>query len=228
MSEKPILFSGPMVRAILDGSKTMTRRIIKHDRGADRIIYVDNGRLWPGRKDEIYVGWVAEVDKLGGEGGLHLPLTCPYGKAGDRLWVREGWQFLGTDMHRHGRTHTLQDGVVQYVADGKQNTIETFWQNVEHWMGKGSRVRPSIHMPRWASRITLDVTSVRVERLQDITEADALAEGVDAVSMADVPRNGTMSRRADFKQLWDGLNLKRGFGWDINPWVWVIEFSKGK
>ena len=89
----------------------------------------------------------------------------------------------------------------------------------------GPKWKPSIHMFHKYSRITLEITEISVERVQDITEAAAIAEGVDAVSMADHPRQATMSRKADFKQLWDSINKKRGFGWESNPWVWVVKFE---
>jgi hypothetical protein len=188
MKERPILFSGAMVRAILSGAKTQTRRIVKPQ-----------------------------------------PECCdirdsPYHK-GMRLWVREAWNFLGTDMMRHGRTHSTQDGVVKYLADGERRTINTKWRNVEVWMARKPQSRPSIHMPRWASRITLEITSVRVERLQAISEADAAAEGCDGncpIGHLPAYMKGPLSYH--YAQLWESIN---GPGsWEANPWVWVVEFRR--
>ena len=179
MKERPILFSGPMVRAILSGAKTQMRRIVKPQ---PELLYRITG-------------------------------DSPYHK-GMRLWVREAWNFLGTDMMRHGRTHSTQDGVVKYLADGERRTINTKWRNVEVWMARKPQSRPSIHMPRWASRITLEITGVRVERLQAISEADAAAEGCDG--------KGPLSYH--YAQLWESIN---GPGsWEANPWVWVVEFRR--
>lgn len=179
MKERPILFSGPMVRAILSGAKTQMRRIVKPQPDVPGCDIRDS----------------------------------PYHK-GMRLWVREAWNFLGTDMMRHGRTHSTQDGVVKYLADGERRTINTKWRNVEVWMARKPQSRPSIHMPRWASRITLEITGVRVERLQAISEADAAAEGCDG--------KGPLSYH--YAQLWESIN---GPGsWEANPWVWVVEFRR--
>lgn len=160
MTERPILFSGPMVRAILDGRKTQTRRVAK-----DR-------------------------DK-----------PCKYGIAGDRLWVRETWQSAAA----MGVCHASDDYFVYRATDPD-------WETCEGWQW-----RPSIFMPRKASRITLEITDVRAERLQDITNKDARAEGL---------ARGTVYPRMWFEDLWDSINAKRGFGWDVNPFVWVITFKK--
>ena len=161
MKERPILFSGPMVRAILNGTKTQTRRVMR-----------------PGER----------VEKM-------ILNKSPYGIPGDRLWVRETWTGADDPAHKHA---------VHYRADGE----------------RACRWRPSILMPRWASRITLEVTGIRIERLCDITERDALAEG--CVGDGHV----TVDARAAFKLLWGSLNAKRGYGWDANPWVWVIHFKR--
>jgi hypothetical protein len=209
IKERPILFSGPMVRAILDGRKTQTRRVITHEaRGADRVRWIDNGQVWPGRRGETYVGWVAEVDALGGESGLHLPLNCPYGKPGDRLWVRE--TFLDGLSDRSDAERASREDVY-YRADGEAH--EQFEDHMD------AKWKPSIFMPRWASRITLDITNVRVERLQDISEEDALAEGVEAWSSS-----GNLATWK-YQCLWDEINGKK-HPWDSGPWVWVIEFKR--
>jgi hypothetical protein len=222
MKERPILFSGEMVRAILEGRKTQTRRVVKD---LDLIQYTTDGV--PGFEDEA---------------GDHRQTVeaCPYGKPGDRLWVREtcglnarysteygGWPYEDDEdgtvpkvkpVHLLSRSNPTGNYVV-YAADGNDR--------VSGWT-------PSIHMPRWASRITLGVTGIRVERLQEISEQDAIAEGLLAwqsnalepvyygVSLADV---WEADPRLTYKRLWSSIYTKRGHSWDSNPWVWVIEFS---
>lgn len=204
MKERPILFSGPMVRAILDGRKTMTRRVINWR--SDRADEVHDGEGQGNSLFEMRDGgwWPYYVYD-----NIEIPLECPY-KA-DRLWVRETW--------KPTRSAINDNTYVRYRADDSR-------LEVEHSLAgsQNDRWRPSIHMYRWASRLELEVTDVRVERLQDISEDDATAEGVDAVSLADVPRQATWSRRQDFAHLWDSLNKKRDYGWDTNPWVWVVAF----
>jgi len=211
MTERPILFSAPMVRAILAGTKTQTRRVVK-----------------PAHKAWIEMPvthQLGEWDKR--------PL--PYGKPGDRLWVRETWQAVsGNDRARHIMTHPRPDrGWLEYAATPRADEPAYKW-------------RPSIHMPRWASRITLEVTGVRVERLQDISEADALAEGISRLAPPAPPHEwsglnrftlngmgsgfcaGSVSwnsptAEALYLRLWEDIN---GPGsWEANPWVWVVEFK---
>ena len=171
MKERPIIFSAPMVRAILDGRKTQTRRVFK-DTPED---FDDD--LHP------FVRW--KDDRL------HRA-ACPYGKAGDQLWVRETFS---TDA---------DNGEYIFKADGEAVT--------------GGRWAPSIHMPRKASRITLEITAIRVDRLQDISEEDAEAEGCLS--------DGDECGRVRYSILWDEIN---GDGaWEKNQWVWVIEFKRVK
>jgi len=144
---------------------------------------------------------------------------CPYG---GKLWVRERWA--------PGRQSTLEspsEATYACFPDGSQKfrSGEYYPQGNDPlgpWPAKW-RWYPSIHMPRWASRITLEVTNIRVERLQQITEEDAIAEGVDAVSVAAVPRQAVWSRRQDFAQFWDKINGKGS--WKENAWVWVVSFG---
>lgn len=172
MKERPILFSGPMVRAILEGRKTQTRRVVK-----------------PQPAHIAGIGTVLNIDTITGK-------ACPYGKPGDRLWVRETWD--GVRLDGGG-------ALVSYRADGDKPVTDD------------GRWHPSIHMPRWASRITLEVVSVRVERLQEISEEDAMAEGV---ALAENYRGPV----AHFASLWEQIN---GLGsWNANPWVWVVEFRR--
>jgi hypothetical protein len=193
MKERPILFSAPMIRAILEGRKTMTRRVVKR---------VTEGSPYP----EIWV-------PLPGTTNKHTP-PCPYGQPGDRLWVRETWAW---DVQAQASLRD-EDGPFAYAADpfAVQRRLCPRW-------------RPSIHMPRWASRITLEITGVRVERLQDISEQDAMAEGIRPFGdgWGHHVHDGLhyMHRAADsFASLWESIN---GAGsWDTNPWVWVVEFKR--
>lgn len=192
IKERPILFSGEMVRAVLQGRKTQTRRVV-----TQAFSWIDHrGR---------------PVIDSGGY-GVDL-LRCPYGEPGERLWVRESWATRkGVDHYKPSR---LWPGVgVHYLAGGTNILGHRFLVD----RGKG---RPSIFMPRWASRILLEVKSVRVERVQDISEEDAWAEGVVARGTSRYDGEG----RALFRGLWDSINKARGYGWDANPWVWVVEFQ---
>lgn len=185
MKERPILFSAPMVRALLDGSKTQTRRKYK----------VNNGGLWPNINDI--------------PGMRQILRNCPYGQHGDRLWVREAFyeEFGRVPAGEEERLEWVESGYLAYRASDEQP------------YGSGGYLpwKPSIFMPRWASRINLEIVSVRVERLQDISETDALAEGID---------QDTCDPVRAYRDLWEAIN---GDGsWDTNPWVWAITFEIGK
>ncbi|KVN62741.1 hypothetical protein [Burkholderia anthina] len=229
MKEHPILFSGPMVRAILEGRKTQTRRIIKlpHNNplgvwepttaGGGSVTYAGGtpapelAAIWHTRTGDCYV--------------------CPHGDVGNRLWVRETHEVrrIGTETFEGGRPARRYAGIA-YQADDGRAEIDIDLNTFQALDAKKSRGwTPSIHMPRWASRITLEITGVRAERLQSISESDARAEGV---TIADHHMRGYCagaywppSIRA-FHDLWDSLNAARGHGWDMNPWVWVVEFRR--
>lgn len=184
MSERPILFSAPMVLALLDGTKTQTRRIANKP-----VRHPDLGN--------IYTPGALVLER---EPQHVIERACPYGQPGDRLWVRETWAPM-TNGFAYGA-----DPVWNASPDGK-------------W-------RPSIHMPRAACRLELEITGVRVERLQDISESDALAEGTPSDLMPiDVSRMPYPSsiEAGKYAALWEQIN---GPGsWDANPWVWVVEFK---
>lgn len=210
--ERPILFKPEMVKAILEGRKTQTRRIVKLQ---DLRRNPDND---PWYKQYI---WSWRVDSGLWTDHTHESLIakCPHGKAGDTLWVRETW---GVGCRPH-QIHGWVDGI-EYFADlGEydQLPLRVVNQDLSKWEGKGWR--PSIHMFRWMSRIDLEITNVRVERVQDVTEEDATAEGCQPFSLGegDIPTTAKWS----FEILWNKINEPRGFGWDVNPWVWVIEFK---
>ncbi|TXH42405.1 MAG: hypothetical protein E6Q97_35750 [Desulfurellales bacterium] len=216
MKERPIMFKAEMVRAILDGKKTQTRRPIKH-RHDWMIEERDDGRSWPYHPGYVY----------GDEGDW---MRCPFGVPGDRLWVKETWR--PRVVHSHGldacdcgdvEIDFAAGGATKFVSDYDLTEVAFGWE-IPKAANRGN-VSP-LFMPRWASRITLEVVDVLVQRVQSIIEEDAIAEGVDAVSMADVPRQATMSRRADFAQLWDRLYAKTASAWALNPWVWVVEFRR--
>lgn len=208
MKERPILFSGEMVRAILDGRKTQTRRVLK---SPDATCYDPR----PYRKDY---------------------------EVGMRLWVRETW---GQDFNLDPKySLTCQEGRWR----GPLSPCGTFhpYYRADLAESQSGFWKPSIFMPRWASRISLEVVSVHVERLQDISEGDAVAEGIVAEDLPPDSDNfhppgsygyvsglhpfpkGTIYVKASqaYRELWDSINSDRGFGWDKNPWVWVIEFKK--
>ena len=205
MAEKPILFSGPMVRAILAGRKTQTRRVVK---GLGKRWPLVNLRLVGGGQDTDYSGRFDDPYSWGwpyAEDGVHAPLGswlewCPYGKPGDSLWVREAW----------ARTTVCgQPWIVYRTADTRTDY--------------GGPWKPGIHMPRHACRLELEVTAVRVQRLQAISEDDAAAEGVEPLLVP--PDGGSAPYAEGYRVLWDSLNDARGFGWIENPWVWVVEFK---
>jgi len=215
MKERGILFNGEMVRAILGGRKRRTRRVMKVQPSVEgqRLTTVVSTTF--SKRDVGKHLWVTVVSKgrTANEGPL---FSNPYGVIGDRLWVRETFAMPMTVL---GAPNYLKmnDGVpIIYRADGTTLTDQPDFYGV-HW-------RPSIHMPRWASRITLEITDVRVERVQDIGAYDALAEGIKPRGMDGVDIATNLID--DFRELWDSINAKRGFGWDANPWVWVIKFKR--
>ena len=181
MKERPILFSAPMVRALLAGTKTQTRRAVKpqpvySDVAATFASWAFHRKgggmwLWPNAREDVHA-------------------MCPYGQSGDRLWVRETF-------------HAESKSTVHYRADGFEYGPAGGW-------------KPSIFMPRWASRITLEVVGVRVERLQEISAADAWAEGV--------PHSPDVDPLHEYRAIWTAIN---GAGnWDANPWVWCVTFKR--
>lgn len=226
MKERPILFSAPMVRAILAGRKTQTRRAVRKQFAPD----ADPAEV-PASSPE---GW-----QITGHSGLWWDdaascfddaIKCPYGQPGDRLWVRETWQgplleYAG-DYQRVNRGLSINNPEhCVYRATDKMDAVDDD--------GKELGWRPSIHMPRWASRILLEITGVRVERLNDISEADSAAEGL--YHDGDIPFNmpwfvepedvqGYSQAKDCYSVLWEQIN---GAGsWDANPWVYVVEFKR--
>jgi hypothetical protein len=215
MSEKPILFSGPMVRAILDGRKTQTRRVIKPQ---PEICTDLPGKAWYQRnRRKLWCDYTHEQ---------FLEL-CPYGTVGTNLWVRETW--AQAYQYEPNEICLLRDSSSDYAEKCK---VALYRATYDGPPNAAFKWRPSIHMPRWACRITLEVTDVRVQRLQEISEKDAIAEGIEpeyvraymsAEEMAGADGRDPWDVFAD---LWDSINAKRGFSWDSNPWVWAITFKR--
>lgn len=236
MRERPILFSGEMVRAILDGRKSQTRRVMV----PQPIVTPHFSRprdlaSWRRRpNDRAAICWFVGEQPQGANGDQMLA-RCPYGQPGDRLYVRETFQ-VESNYHVDCRNSKppFNDGRPIFRDSDPDYP---YWEQC-HYAATDpcpelldvdtddlmQRWKPSIYMPRWASRITLEITGVRVERLQDITEDDAVAEGR--------PRHNkppeSISTVEMFAASWNGLKGKRGYGWDANPWVWVIEFNRAE
>ncbi|QNH64141.1 hypothetical protein H4317_11060 [Hymenobacter sediminicola] len=194
MKERPILFSGPMVRALLAGTKTQTRRIVKAKPGGSFQVYYrpfDNSR---------------EVQGLTAGGTLGDVIKCPYGQPGERLWVRE-------THHKYG------SGWIYRADYGEHTPVSD---------GIGGPWKPSIHMPRVASRILLEIVSVRVERLQDISLKDVRAEGCEVREFSLLFTEDAAERQqvgaSVYRTLWESINGPSS--WQANPWVWVVEFKR--
>ena len=215
MKERPIIFSAPMVRAILAGTKTQTRRIAKPNDAEHFNFFSIDGEA-PGNR--INAGklqvWCKDYPE---EGSVHI--KCPYGKPGDKLWVKE----TTVNVEDHGYT-----GPVYMESDDGRSTMDFGLapapDDCTEVEPHELKLRPSTRMPKSMARIWLEVTGVRVERLRDISAADALAEGIPNTS-GEIWRDAdTLTVINDYKDLWESIN---GPGsWDANPWVWVIEFRR--
>ncbi|PHN32140.1 hypothetical protein [Pseudomonas sp. ICMP 460] len=210
IKERPILFSAPMVRAILEGRKTVTRRAL-------------NAKAL---KNIGYGVQLGECHELPSEGPLHPNSIgyytdfCPFGQIGDRLWVRETFATLSAGEYEPVKPHGGRGQNIMYAATDPLADLSI--------SNRGYGYRPSIHMPRWVSRILLEITAVHVERLQDITEDQAKAEGVRRVELInrwfahDDSENAFGRATGAFRDLWQSV----GGDWAANPWVWVVEFKR--
>ncbi|EPL3172235.1 hypothetical protein NOY08_002530 [Serratia marcescens] len=226
MKERPVIFNSEMVRAILNGRKTQTRRALNWKRQPyTEMAERDDGSLWPWAED--------------GERGGDIWFSCPFGEVGDRLWVREAYQgplfnFDQMETYLEDTSKFERPEFCEYRADGGK-TPEYYDADDNLRYGW----KPSIHMPRWASRILLEITAVRVERLNDISEEDAKAEGVRALEnnfgngpsycdylLPNLDDAAEWYNRASdsFKSLWKSIYGAES--WRANPWVWVIEFRR--
>lgn len=207
MTERPILFSAPMVRAILAGKKSVTRRICKpaNDKLSGTAASVERAA-----KSGWIAWWPSPVTAKETAERYDDGFRCPYGEPGDRLWVRETW----AHTNAYDGNYILDKRKALYKADEESQIIPNRW-------------KPSIHMPRWASRITLEVTDVRVERLQEITEEEAIAEGFEghrASDGYDIDPFRDVDARDAFAELWDELNGKK-YPWANSPWIWRVAFQ---
>lgn len=245
MKERGMIFNGEMVRALLDGRKTQTRRIMKPQPGP----CPRGGHWWPSNvfKTMLHVEEEMQNDK-GGWGGL-VGDACPFGDVGDRIWVRETWATLGNEDgccvdwegnlckgDERSAARIYRASCEQRPGDYGLWSIpdDAYWKpHTKEHKFEGAW-RPSIHMPRWASRITLEITDVRVERLNAISEEDAEAEGIDMEALydsqdcydciADHNMTGRPTVTGAFKYLWESIYGEES--WKANSWVWVIEFKR--
>lgn len=219
MKEHPILFSTPMVRAILGGRKTQTRRVLnpqpsRHhwEKLPGHVLHKSMLETSKGLCAKFYHSIPGNTDEWEW-------VRSPFGSAGDLLWVRETWSPWLNDEGAENFTR-----LIKFKAD--DHTIPVPFEKID-WFEERSAYgwhdRPSIHMPKWVCRIWLKVTGVRVEPLQDISHDDAIAEGVDTKFSSEknlpVPTD-------QFKDLWESINADRGYSWASNPWVWVVEFER--
>jgi hypothetical protein len=235
VKERGILYSGDMVRALLAGQKTQTRRIAN----VSAVGVLDGEKIarMYGPKAHFAGGYKQQWAELHeAEGRARAIAWCPYGVIGDRLWVRETFALIwpGESEPEH-----VRDNLVEYRADKPSARYPGEWDDCPESRRDSAcpKWRPSIHMPRWASRITLEITDVRIERLQDISELDAQAEGVTLVGSAaghvcfevPAPYGGPMlaehAHRWAFSCLWEKL-YGASAPWSSNPWVWVISFVR--
>ncbi len=252
MKDHPILFNGEMVRAILDGRKTQTRRLVP---GEIHINSTHTSFHWHKPRG----GYMERHSNAGSDLVFRNILGdhCPYGVPGDLLWVRETWRInsVGYYCRTHKANHNINIEFAALPGDARGDDINICGDEdmliVAHkYYDKhtDNRASPSIHMPKWACRLWLKVKAVRVERVQEISQEDALAEGV-SLDEHDITCMGDCANRhcdfigdktlcdiyhtdkdcpetEAFGMLWDSINAKRGYSWEVNPWVWVIEFER--
>ena len=235
MKERPIHFNSPMVRGVLSGQKTVTRRVMKNQPCRPPKL-VENGgaNFWA---NPLYI----QGASMGSQ--MHV---CPYGQPGDRLWVRETWADVnlqgapGLAYRADGDVHDLMEdksflddrGAFNY-DDARTKPYQFSCWSEDLIAGTEGQWRPSIHMPRWASRILLEITDVWVERLQDISDKEIEAEGIDLDALADGQDRYDMCHagsgadgRPTLRTAWRNLWESTGGDWDANPWVWVVEFKR--
>lgn len=238
---RPILFSPALAGKVHDGSKTQTRRVVKR---GHVFKFCPGGDLSADERSRINADpfmWDRPNDPTMDE----LLSICPYGKPGGRVYVREAWSLSTGLQDDHNGVVTYRDGGTKVIHWRDGHRIHDRYGYIEKGTSAAARIRPGIHMPRWACRTVLELTDVRVERLKDITESDAEKEGfarkcgcaVPPPVLKGVPRGGRdiqcptccqwlYSAEYQFQKLWDELNGPRGHSWGSNPWVWVLTFKK--
>ncbi|AZM39914.1 hypothetical protein EJP75_16185 [Acinetobacter baumannii] len=206
MKERPILFNTPMVQAILSGQKTQTRRIVNKAPTTEinhRLIALDNGWNWQVDQQGIVPTMHREI---------HNPMVCPFGQIGDRLWVRETFRLYDLDECPHA----------DFPCGCPRNGTPLY--KASHDCGDGEKWKPSIHMPRSACRLILEITNIRIERLNDITSEDAKAEGFDYSTHPSAIQMGyAIGAKTNFRVTWEQIYGQNE--WNKNPWVWVVEFK---
>ncbi|RXT61690.1 hypothetical protein [Pseudomonas syringae] len=208
VKERPMLFSAPMVCAILEGRKTVTRRALKVQPHID-----SSGNFCVGRSNYGQDIYGKPVTKH------FVSSDCPYGQPGDRIWVREAWQ-ADAQVNEVAPRELSHGEPIRYPADGASRQTGCS-------MITPGKTRPSIHMPRWVSRILLEITDVRAERLQEISRSDIRAEGLECppeLASDDVSPNYRGWYPAAWRELWESIN--GADSWNSNPWVWVVEFKR--
>jgi hypothetical protein len=232
VAEKPILFNSAMVRAVLDGTKTVTRRVVNQPKKASPADFNDAMAFMRERG-------VSSAFLRGPCDGHPWGIACPYGSPKNQLWVRETWQAVDFGPPDWETGYCDDDPEwPDKIPKGRGKWAPVYAADPQ-WpkavVDRGFPWRPAIHMPRWASRIQLDVVSVRPERLWDITDAEIEREGAVArVHHGDFGAQPVsafdgvayMTHRSLWAAGWDSINAKRGFGWDTNPWVWRVEFRR--
>lgn len=228
--ESPILFSSAMIRALLDGSKTQTRRVIKS-------IGDDNGCVMQEEAPGIWRPYRShDGESIQDRDGNETPIQCPYGWTGDRLWVRETLSVVDCPWS-YGPHYLYAEEAEQYykmsLEDYDAGTSWAHKQGRDFWESRVCGMKfgtcPSIHMPRWASRRTLEIVSVKVQRIQEISPADARAEGLkfEHGNYWATELDGYPVARQAFEHLWDSINERRdGCSWLANPWVWCLSFRR--
>jgi hypothetical protein len=230
MNERGMIFNDEMVRALLDGLKTQTRRIVNW-RGLSEGLNLNFSGL---KVCEYPKGWVIESDSRSSCEWRSQPTPCPYGADGDRIWVRETFSCIGNEdghpVDTDGNLCSREDAQRIYRASAiKKSNNYGLWTSPDGFDFEGAWT-PSIHMPRWASRVLLEITAVRIERLNDISEKDAQAEGVTQLQEGFWKHyqpgwtQHQLSARGSFATLWDSIYGEGA--WDRNPWVWVVEFKR--
>jgi hypothetical protein len=206
VKERPILFNTPMVQAILSGQKTQTRRIVNKAPTTEinhRLIALDNGWNWQVDQQGIVPTMHREI---------HNPMVCPFGQIGDRLWVRETFRLYDLDECPHA----------DFPCGCPRNGTPLY--KASHDCGDGEKWKPSIHMPRSACRLILEITNIRIERLNDITSEDAKAEGFDYSTHPSAIQMGyAIGAKTNFRVTWEQIYGHNE--WNKNPWVWVVEFK---